>query len=228
MSQKSNLEAEFDYAIRVLGSDLRKPEEGYVFHPSRKWHIDRAWITEKVGVSIEGGGHGRRVRCHGCHVYVRAIKGDGTPGREIRIGGWHARRTRYLSDIEKYNALNELGWVHFRFTNEDIVGDPFEMVNQIRNALTSRGHRNELIDKPTPDEINVLLLIAAGFTTNQIAEQLNEAKHTISSRVQSVCQKLFCHNRASTVARAISWGLMDITEIPWRSETGEFYGKLEK
>jgi very-short-patch-repair endonuclease len=217
--KKSDLEAAFDTQFTRLGQDLRKPKPNFKFaHPKRGWAVDRAWPRERVAVELEGGGHGRRVKCHNCGKTVRARKGDGSVGKEIRIGGWHTRGGRFQKDAEKYNVLEELGWVVLRYTNHDVMAEPFEMVDQIRRVLCARGHQFKMVDPLSADEIKVLYMIAGGFTTPQIADRLGERKHTISSRAQNLCQKLVCDNRTSAVARAIFWGLIDINKIPWRSD----------
>lgn len=224
---KSDLEAAFDTQFTRLGQGLEKPEPDYQFAlPKRKWKVDRAWPRERVAVELEGGAHGRRVKCHNCNEIVRAKKGDGSVGKEIRIGGWHTRGGRFQKDAEKYNALEELGWVVLRYTNHNVIAEPFEMVDQIRRVLEARGHQFKMVDSLSEEEIKVLLMIAAGFTTLQIAERLKWNRHTISNRVQSLCQKLVCHNRASAVARAIFWGLIDVNKIPWRSDPDSCFNEF--
>lgn len=224
---KSDLERAFDTQLRVLGYDLPLPEPDYKFHPSRNWAVDRAWPDLKIAVEIEGGGHGMRVKCHNCGVNVRARKGDGSLGREIRIGGWHARRTRYLADVEKYNSLSALGWLLFRFTNEDIIGNPFDMVDQIREAIVYKMPSIKLVEELTPREMEVLYLIAAGFRSREIAERLGVKINAVRTYAQELCQKLNVRTRAAAIARASAWKMIDLTEIPWIAEPDEFFAEIE-
>lgn len=74
---------------RVVG--LPEPVRNYRFHPQRKWEIDLAWVSYRIGAEIDGG------------LYL--------PG-----GGAHSRPANILRDIEKHNALLCLGWQVLRFT----------------------------------------------------------------------------------------------------------------
>lgn len=68
------------------------PVHEYKFHPTRKWRLDLAWPSYKLGIEIEGG------------AWIR---------------GRHNRASGFLKDMEKYNVLAELGWRLFRFTPQD-------------------------------------------------------------------------------------------------------------
>lgn len=70
-------------------NNLPMPIPEYKFHPYRKWRIDFAWPHYKLAVEIEGG---------------------------VWIKGRHNRGKGFLSDMEKYNELNRMGWHLFRFT----------------------------------------------------------------------------------------------------------------
>ena len=216
-SMGSELERAFDTQLLTLGRDLREPVPEYKFMPDRGWKIDRAWPPERVGVELHGGGKGFRVRCHNCGVTVRAMTTNG-PGREIRIGGWHARPERFLSDIEKGNAAQLQGWTILTFTRDNVIGDPWTMVETIRRALHRRGTRPETIEVISPRELEALYLVAAGFVTGQIAERMQLAENTVRGLVTNVCEKLVARNRPAAIARAISWSIIDIAQVPWAGE----------
>jgi DNA-binding CsgD family transcriptional regulator len=211
---KSDLEVAFDTQFVRLGSDLPKPVEEYKFHPKRKWRIDRAWPDHKLAVEIEGGAHPRRVYCQNCGTIVRAKKGDGSIGREIRVGGAH-NRSAYLKNIEKYNTLTSLGWFLLRFTHDDILADPFSMVENIRCILEMREQDVKKVDYLSPNEREVLYLIAAGFNSMEIAKRLDKTQNSVRRKAQNVCEKLLVRNRTAAIARALVWELIDPEEIPW-------------
>jgi len=75
MSQ-SELEAEFEFQLKASGIG------GYVhefrFHPTRKWRIDFAWPSAKIGVEINGFGHHKLSR----------YTGDVEKGNEAVLLGW--------------------------------------------------------------------------------------------------------------------------------------------
>lgn len=91
---------------------LPKPIQEYKFHPNRKWRMDFAWITFKLFIEKEGG------------IYEEN-------------GGGHRSIKGFLSNMEKYNAAAEMGWVLLRYLPQDIHSP--ETMQQIKNALIKRG-----------------------------------------------------------------------------------------
>lgn len=216
LKNSSSLERAFEYQIVTLGQDLPSIVRHYSdWHPDRNWEFDFAYVDQKVAIELEGGGHGVPVYCHNCGVQVRAKKKDGSPGKAIRIAGWHARPARFLSDVEKYNEAQRLGWIVLRFTNVDVNGDPFQMVDYIRVILEHRQVQTPMIEGLTKREMEILHMIAAGFVTAEIATRLDLADNTIRSYAQKICQKLNVCSRSAAVARAAAWGLLDYQAIPW-------------
>jgi very-short-patch-repair endonuclease len=70
------------------------------FHPERKWRIDvavtRQWVdstSEAIAIEINGGAWSR---------------------------GRHTRGAGYIRDLEKLNALTELGWRVLQFTPQQV------------------------------------------------------------------------------------------------------------
>ena len=217
MSVKSELEIAFSTQFIRLGSDLPDPVTHYRFHPKRKWEVDVAWVDQKLAVEVEGGSKPRPVRCHNCKQSVRARKGDGSPGKILMLPGWH-QTSRYTKDIEKYNALTAQGWFLLRFAHDDIIGDPFEMVDTIRTVLGLRSHDERYVDYLSPKEKEVLYLVAAGFTGVEISKRLGKSQSSIRTRIQGCCEKLVVRSRTAAVARAINWKLLESDKIPWPEE----------
>ena len=64
---------------------LPDPVRNYLFHATRRWEIDLAWPDLKVGLEVQGG------------IW--------------RVGmGAHSRPANIRRDMEKHNALLDLGW----------------------------------------------------------------------------------------------------------------------
>jgi DNA-binding NarL/FixJ family response regulator len=63
----------------------------------------------------------------------------------------------------------------------------------------------ELTDK----EREVLVLVAKGFSNNQIAERLHRSPFTVRHHVSQVISKLGAVNRAEAAALAVQRGLLD-------------------
>jgi len=217
----SSLERSFDTQFRRLGQDFPLPVSDYQFAaPQRRWRFDRAWPEYKVAVELEGT-RPRGLTCHNCGASVRAVKQDGTVGDIIKVYGWHQRFARFKSDKEKYNEAVRRGWYVLRFIHDDVNADPFTMVEIIRDVLLSRKHGVPVIESLTKREDQILHLMAAGFTGPDMAERLNLAEDTIKAHIEKIKSKLIVRNRASAIARAVCWGLIDLERIPWPEDSPE-------
>lgn len=80
-------------SVNWLVWGLPKPDAEYRFHPIRKWRFDWAWVDRKIAVEQEGG---------------------------IWVQGAHVRGKHFLSDCEKYNTAQKMGWQVYRFTPQQI------------------------------------------------------------------------------------------------------------
>lgn len=87
------------------GHDLPVPTPEHRFHQVRRWRIDYAFIEEKLAIEIEGG------------IWTR---------------GRHTRGKGYKKDLEKYNMLQEMGWILLRYTPKGVD------FAQIKRVLSSR------------------------------------------------------------------------------------------
>jgi DNA-binding CsgD family transcriptional regulator len=223
LKSHSGLERAFEYQLATLGHDLPAHKSNYSdWHPERNWAFDFAWLAYKVAVELDGGGHGVSIKCHNCKQEVRAMKGDGTPGKVIRYAGWHARPQRFLSDKDKFNEAQRLGWIALRFTNEDVVGDPFKTIQYLRGVLEARRVSMPMIEPLSKRELEVLHLIAGGWTTSDMAQRLGIAGATIRGHAQRITQKLNVRTRAAAVARGSAWGLIDFERVPWSEDPVDF------
>ena len=218
VSEKKELVRAFDTILLQLGGDLDAPSPEFRFHPKRKWRFDRAWEFHKVAVEIEGGVYGKKIRCQACGTLVRGTKKDGSFGRPITIASGHRGFERFMSDKEKYNEAAVMGWVILRFVREDILGQPFETIEKVRQALLLRQWKVPMIEGLSEQEISILYMIAAGLQTPEISERLGNTENTIRGHGQNINQKLCVQTKAAAVSRALAWGLIDFDKIPWPDE----------
>jgi very-short-patch-repair endonuclease len=93
---------------------LPAPILEYKFHPTRKWRIDMAFPDVKLAVETEGG----------CWT-----------------GGRHTSGAGFIKDMEKYNALTEMGWHLLRYqpNTRTIVKIDYEQIKRVYEGL-----KNEL------------------------------------------------------------------------------------
>lgn len=92
-SKKSQLEDSFFAELKLYG--VPTPVRQHLFHPTRKWRFDFAWIEQKIAVEIHGG---------------------------IFVGGAHSRGAFMEKSFEKENAAQLLGWKVFIFGPSQIRG----------------------------------------------------------------------------------------------------------
>ena len=95
--------------------------------------------------------------------------------------------------------------------------DPGELIARVRKSL--RGGRNDAwaagmealagpdVDDLTTREREVLSLLAAGLSSEQIAHELRITRRTLATHVQHILTKLGVHTRTQAVAVAIRTGL---------------------
>ena len=105
---KSELEQVFDAYWEMLAPDYDAPEKEVLFHPTRKWRFDRAWVSRKVAVEIDGG------------IF--------TQGRHVRGMGYHEQ-------LNKQNAAMQEFWTVLRFDVLHLRDDPYSMVELIKSVL---------------------------------------------------------------------------------------------
>lgn len=99
-----------DQEICDLGLPAATPEYEFAKDIKRRWRIDRAWVTQRIALEIEGGIHMR--------------------GRHIRPAG-------FLSDMDKYNELALRGWLLVRISY-DMIKDGRALALISRAHTTTR------------------------------------------------------------------------------------------
>jgi len=65
------------------------------------------------------------------------------------------------------------------------------------------------LDEPTERQLEVLKLIAQGWTNKQVADQLFITERTVKYHLQEILQKLHLRNRTQAVAYAVRTGLIN-------------------
>lgn len=65
------------------------------------------------------------------------------------------------------------------------------------------------MNRLTPREIDVLRLIARGFTYAGAAERLGLSAHTVASHVKKIYRKLGVHAAGAAVMRAVKLGFIE-------------------
>jgi len=122
-----------DFHPNVLESfGIPVPTTEHQFHPKRRWRLDFAWPEQKLAVEIEGAIFGRTVTCHQCRSKVMRKTKTGK-WISIREGGRHSTGAGMAADMEKYDALTELGWRLLRYQPGKIdYGQVARVLNMIK------------------------------------------------------------------------------------------------
>ena len=88
---QTELELKMEQLIFMAGEDDYEKE--YMFHHTRKWRFDFAFVKEKVAVEVQGG------------IYTK---------------GAHVRGRGYEKDREKTNEASLMGWIVIEVTPKHI------------------------------------------------------------------------------------------------------------
>lgn len=70
-----------------------------------------------------------------------------------------------------------------------------------------------MIESLTPQEYKILLLIAQGFPTKQVAEKIGVRRRTVESHLVNARQKFDARNTLHLVVLALDSGIITLEEI---------------
>lgn len=127
----SGFDPETELAQQLRFTGIEGWEREHQFHPVRKWRIDFAWPTEKIGLEVEGKVFGRKCDKPGCG--------------KVLAGGRHTRGQGFEADCEKYNAATLAGWRVVRVTGDMIrSGQALALVEELVGKGKNPGTQREL------------------------------------------------------------------------------------
>ena len=93
-----------------------------------------------------------------------------------------------------------------------LVNEGFSILSPEVTRKVMDSVNSETKNKPETDlskrEMEVLVCLSSGQTTNQIAEDLFISENTVKTHVRHILEKLNASNRAEAVSKAIQFGLI--------------------
>lgn len=116
---------------QIRESGLPEPVREFRFHSERLWRIDIAYPAKKIMIEVDGGGWGRVVTCHKCHISVMKHLKDGRMV-PVREGGRHNTAAGMEADNEKLDSAVALGWRPLKFNPRHIKeGFALKMIKSV-------------------------------------------------------------------------------------------------
>ena len=84
-----------------------------------------------------------------------------------------------------------------------------KILNEFRNKENAAAGPEEMPDKLSPREAEVLKLVASGATNREIAESLALTENTVKVHLRNILEKLHLQNRIQATVYAIRHGITD-------------------
>jgi LuxR family maltose regulon positive regulatory protein len=131
----------------------------------------------------------------------------------VDFGFWHPEGSRQqLHTKQNAKLLSYVNKLLASFGNEQSTEDASLLVNQSKIVnLKSRpqGPRQNLVEPLSARELEVLQLVAAGFSNTEIATRLIVTTSTVKAHINHIFGKLAVESRTQAVARAREHGLLN-------------------
>lgn len=167
-------------------------------------------------------------RCHvdvnGAHLGLLGYQRGaliGRPASELVLGGpllsaseWRAalRQKQFTGVVDLVCADATLVRVEFAGHPELVTGEEMVLVVALRTTRGSRALRGPDVTPEggslSPRELEVIRLIADGFSSPEIARELHVSHNTIRTHARNSMTKLGARSRAQLIAKSLGEGLL--------------------
>ena len=126
---------------------------------------------------------------------------------QLVLEGMQAGARGYLlKDVSLESLVNTIEKVH---QGETLVQPA--ITERILKGLASLATSQELdtpVDELSPKELQVLRLMAGGYSNKEISNAMHKSEGTVKNQVSSILEKLGVRDRTQAVLRAINLGLL--------------------
>ncbi|MEA2579670.1 MAG: hypothetical protein QOE83_562 [Actinomycetota bacterium] len=99
-------------------------------------------------------------------------------------------------------------------------GDPLhassdveDSFRRLRKQRARDGHLSDRLDRLTPRELQILQLMADGFTPEELSADLGMSRHTLRTHTQNVLTKLGVHTKLDAIVAAIRFGKVTTIDV---------------
>ncbi len=99
-------------------------------------------------------------------------------------------------------------------------GDPLhassdveDSFRRLREQRARDGQLSDRLDRLTPRELQILQLMADGFTPEELSADLGMSRHTLRTHTQNVLTKLGVHTKLDAIVAAIRFGKVRTIEV---------------
>jgi DNA-binding NarL/FixJ family response regulator len=149
----------------------------------------------------------RRLRAAEPAVDVVMLSADTSD--EAFVESVQAGAAAYLS---KLTDVSELADAIRRVAGGEVLLPPERLADALRHERTQADRRREVqerIGSLTPREREVLMLLAEGLTSRELADRLSISVPTARGHVQIVIEKLDAHSREEALRVAVEGGVLE-------------------
>ena len=126
---------------------------------------------------------------------------------QLVLEGMQAGASGYLlKDVSLESLVNAIEKVH---QGETLVQPAItERILKGLSSMASRGDDTEVVEELSPKELEVLRLVAGGYSNREISTAIHKSEGTVKNQVSSILEKLGVRDRTQAVLKAINLGLL--------------------
>jgi DNA-binding NarL/FixJ family response regulator len=126
---------------------------------------------------------------------------------QLVLEGMQAGASGYLlKDVSLESLVNAIETVH---RGETLVQPA--ITERILKGLVSMASKDEdssLVEELSPKELEVLRMLAGGYSNREISTAIHKSEGTVKNQVSSILEKLRVRDRTQAVLKAINLGLL--------------------
>ncbi len=126
---------------------------------------------------------------------------------QLVLEGMQAGASGYLlKDVSLESLVNAIETVN---RGETLVQPAItERILKGLSSLASKDHDTEMVEQLSPKELEVLRLVAGGYSNREISTAIHKSEGTVKNQVSSILEKLGVRDRTQAVLKAVNLGLL--------------------